>query len=123
MWIMHVGTGFGCPVNITCMCLGCCLQAYECVPQEAVQQLVHVVTHMLAGCHPDVLQRMVEAGCNIAIIGRHQVKRLLVDAVRCSHRGEWQDDGWRDSSAPQPPRVNVHAGAMTCSAAYKNPTT
>jgi hypothetical protein len=57
-------------VNITYMCVEWCAQAYECVPQEAVQQVVHVVSHMLAGCRPDVLQRMVAAGCNIAIIGR-----------------------------------------------------
>ncbi len=55
-----------------------CLQAYECVSQAAVQQVVHVVTQMLAGCRPDVLQRMVSAGCNIAIIGRHQVRKLWV---------------------------------------------
>lgn len=50
------------------------LQAYECVGQDAVQQVAHVVNHMLAGCKPQLLTRMVAAGCNIAIIGRDQVR-------------------------------------------------
>jgi hypothetical protein len=39
-----------------------------------VQQVVYVVTHMLENCNPHVLTRMVAAGCNIAIIGRDQVR-------------------------------------------------
>lgn len=49
-------------------------QAYACVCQEAVWQACRVVQHMLADCQGAVLQRMVAAGCSIAIIGRNQVK-------------------------------------------------
>lgn len=53
--------------------LGMPIMAWQCVCAEAVQQAEHVVQHMLAGCPAGVLERMVAAGCNIAIIGRHQV--------------------------------------------------
>lgn len=35
--------------------------------------LCQLVTHMLEGCQPNVVQRMVAAGCNIAIFGKDQV--------------------------------------------------
>jgi len=68
-----------------------CLQAWQCVCAEAVQQAEHVVQHMLAGCPAGVLERMVAAGCNIAIIGRHQVHGA------CLHQHTVDD-----SSTPQP---------------------
>lgn len=59
------------------------LQAWQCVCAEAVQQAEHVVQHMLAGCPAGVLDRMVTAGCNIAIIGRHQVQEGRLHAAHC----------------------------------------
>lgn len=49
------------------------VQAYECVCEEAVQQVGVVVTNMLAGSPAQLVERLVAAGCNIAIIGRNQV--------------------------------------------------
>eukprot|EP00775_Hariotina_reticulata_P012948 gene12948-13076_t len=49
------------------------IMAYECVSQAAVDAACCCINHMLAGCRPDIVSRMVIAGCTVAIIGRCQV--------------------------------------------------
>lgn len=69
----NVSTSRSCPADLTWVRLLMSLQAYDCVSQEVPQLVCQLVTHMLAGCPPAVLQRVVAAGCKIAIIGRRQV--------------------------------------------------
>lgn len=78
--IPHVSTSRSCPADLMWVCLLMSLQAYDCVSHDVPQLVCHLVTHMLAGCPPAVLQRMVAAGCKIAIIGRHQVWVLCAEA-------------------------------------------
>lgn len=92
----NVSASRSCPADQVWVCLLMSLQAYDCVTQEVPQLVCQLVTHMLAGCPPAVLQRMVAAGCKIAIIGRHQVWVLCAGArfesdlekklVRADHR-------------------------------------
>lgn len=71
----HVSTNCDLPVGLpACLPAYLALQAYDCVGEDAVQEAVHVVIRMLQGCKPQVVTRMVAAGCNIAIIGRDQVR-------------------------------------------------
>jgi hypothetical protein len=46
------------------------------VCDEAVSALACGITHMTACCRPDIMQRLVAAGCKLAIIGKCQVRQL-----------------------------------------------
>ncbi len=48
-------------------------QAFECVPDRAVQRLEHVATQMLGGLAPSVLQQMLSHRASLAIFGRDHV--------------------------------------------------
>jgi hypothetical protein len=53
------------------------------VCEEAVQQVGLVVTNMLAGSSAQLVERLVAAGCNVAIIGRNQVHTTMLQL--CLH--------------------------------------
>ncbi|KAF6254715.1 hypothetical protein COO60DRAFT_1703205 [Scenedesmus sp. NREL 46B-D3] len=47
--------------------------AYDCVCDEAVSALACGISNMTACCRPDIMERLVAAGCTLAVIGRGQV--------------------------------------------------
>ena len=49
------------------------LQAFQCVPEEAVAATVHTLHCMLQHTPPQLLQRLREFDADVGIIGRHQV--------------------------------------------------
>jgi len=53
--------------------MGMGIMAYECVSQEAVDLAVRTVQHLLADTPADILERLVAAKSQIAIIGCKQV--------------------------------------------------
>eukprot|EP00882_Tetradesmus_deserticola_P023566 GHRQ01025657.1.p1 GENE.GHRQ01025657.1~~GHRQ01025657.1.p1 ORF type:complete len:341 (+),score=136.61 GHRQ01025657.1:292-1314(+) len=53
--------------------VGMPIMAYDCVCDEAVSALACGISNMTACCRPDIMQRLVAAGCTLAIIGRCQV--------------------------------------------------
>ena len=52
------------------------LQAFQCVPEEAVAATVHTLHCMLQHTPPQLLQRLREFDADVGIIGRHQVPEM-----------------------------------------------
>ncbi len=54
--------------------LGIPILAFDCVCQEAVETATHIVLSMLADADGSIVESMVEAGAEVAIIGCKQVR-------------------------------------------------
>lgn len=50
-----------------------CLQAYDCVGDAAVQRAQSLLTNIMRDCSQDIIDRLVDTGACVAIIGRSQV--------------------------------------------------
>lgn len=59
--------------------IGCYVQAWDCVCDAAVVGAADILERMLAGTPSAVRQRLVAAGCDVAIIGRNQVGASIVN--------------------------------------------
>uniref|UniRef100_A0A383VWG0 von Hippel-Lindau disease tumour suppressor beta domain-containing protein n=1 Tax=Tetradesmus obliquus TaxID=3088 RepID=A0A383VWG0_TETOB len=72
------------------------IMAYDCVCDEAVSALACSITHMTACTRPDIMQRLVAAGCRLAIIGKCQV----TSDIPCHRFLRFQaEEGGRDIDA------------------------
>lgn len=58
-------------------------QAWDCVADAAVAEAERLLRAMLRGTPPAVLARMVAARCQVAIIGRCQVRGLEAPEGDC----------------------------------------
>ena len=65
--------------------LGIPILAYDCVSEEAAGVAAHVVAQMLGGAEPGLVAALVEAGAEVALIGRRQVTTDL--PMYCHLRG------------------------------------
>ena len=61
------------------------LQAFQCVPEEAVAATVHTLHCMLQHTPPQLLQRLREFDADVGIIGRHQVPEMNCRTLALVH--------------------------------------
>ncbi|EFN55802.1 hypothetical protein CHLNCDRAFT_145288 [Chlorella variabilis] len=80
--------------------LGIPILAFDCVCQEAVETAAHIVLSMLADADGSIVESMVEAGAEVAIIGCNQVTTDLpmyrhLRGVDCENGGGDYDKATR----------------------------
>jgi hypothetical protein len=60
------------------------MQAWDCVTDAAIVTAADILERMCQHTPAEVLQRMVDARCDVAIIGRHQAScRICPLAPQC----------------------------------------
>jgi hypothetical protein len=77
--------------------LGIPVMAFDCVSQEAVATAAHLIESMLGDTDGSTVQAMVEAGAEVAIIGKEQVQCQAATRAPLHHY-PWSPLGGRGGS-------------------------